>query len=175
MVAPGSLLAPDDIAHVIQVALAPAFLLTALATLLNVFSTRLGRVADRVDDAAASLQKADADEAAHLSRQLSYLRRRSFMLDVAVVLASIGSIMTGIAVLTLFVGALRDAATASVLFGCFGVALVCTVAAIVAFLVEILMAGRRVRDEVDRRTIEASDREAGEADAPYRESRSSRF
>ena len=76
--------APDDIAHVIQVALAPAFLLTALATLLNVFSTRLGRVADKVDAAAAGLRTADADEAVRLSRQLSYLRRRSFVLDVAV-------------------------------------------------------------------------------------------
>jgi hypothetical protein len=174
MVASGSLLAPDDIAHVIQIALAPAFLLTALATLLNVFSTRLGRVADRVDDAADRLQKADADEAAHLSYQLAYLRQRSFMLDVAVVLASFGSIMTGIAVLTLFVGALRDAATASVLFGCFGVALVCTVAAIVAFLIEILMAGRRVRDEVDRQTVEASDREAGGPEIPHRSPRPGR-
>lgn len=30
---------PESIAHIIQVALAPAFLLSALATLLNVFST----------------------------------------------------------------------------------------------------------------------------------------
>jgi len=149
--------APDDIAHVIQIALAPAFLLTALATLLNVFSTRLGRVADKVDAAPSRLHGVGADEAEHLARQLSYLRRRSFVLDVAVVLASIGGIMTGIAVLTLYVGALRDAATASILFGCFGVALVCTVAAITAFLTEILMAGRGVRDEVDRQTRHAAE------------------
>ncbi|GEO99569.1 DUF2721 domain-containing protein [Methylobacterium haplocladii] len=150
--------APDDIAHVIQVALAPAFLLTALATLLNVFSTRLGRVADKVDAAAAGLRGADPAEAGRLSQQLSYLRRRSFVLDVAVVLASGGGVATGIAVLTLFVGALRDAATASVLFGCFGMALVCTVAAIGAFLVEILMAGRGIRVEVDRQQDHAAER-----------------
>lgn len=156
MPAPTPPVAPDDIAHVIQIALAPAFLLTALATLLNVFSTRLGRVADKVDAASTRLWGASPDEALRLSRQLSYLRRRSFVLDGAVVLASAGGIMTGIAVLTLFVGALRDAATASVLFGCFGVALVCTVAAIAAFLTEILMAGRGVRDEVDRQTRHAT-------------------
>ncbi|KQP30654.1 hypothetical protein ASF49_13770 [Methylobacterium sp. Leaf104] len=152
--------APDDIAHVIQIALAPAFLLTALATLLNVFSTRLGRVADKVDAAAAGLRTADAHEAVRLSRQLSYLRRRSFVLDGAVVLACTGAVMTGIAVLTLFVGALRDAATASILFACFGIALVCTVVAVVAFLVEILMAGRGIRDEVDRQQEHAEDRGA---------------
>ena len=150
--------APEDIAHVIQIALAPAFLLSALATLLNVFSTRLGRVADKVDAAAARLRSADSDETARLSRQLAFLRRRSFLLDGAVVLASAAGAMTGIAVLTLFVGALRDAATASVLFGCFGIALVCTVAAIAAFLAEILLAGRGIRDEVERQQDHAADR-----------------
>jgi uncharacterized membrane protein YdbT with pleckstrin-like domain len=154
---PASAVAPDDIAHIIQVSLAPAFLLTALATLLNVFSTRLGRVADKVDATAASVRNADPHEAGRLSRQLSFLRRRSFILDVAVVLASSGAVMTGIAVLTLFVGALRDAATASVLFACFGLALLCTVAAIGAFLVEILMAGRGIRDEVDRQQADAEE------------------
>nr|USU31225.1 DUF2721 domain-containing protein [Methylobacterium sp. OTU13CASTA1] len=159
MLAQTSPTAPDDIAHVIQIALAPAFLLTALATLLNVFSTRLGRVADKVDAASSHLRGAGPNEAGRLARQLSYLRRRSFVLDVAVVLASIGGIMTGLAVLTLYVGALRDAATASILFGCFGVALISTVAAIAAFLSEILMAGRGVRDEVDRQTRHATDLE----------------
>lgn len=49
----------DSIAHNIQVALAPAFLLSALATLLNVFSARLGRVADKVDEASQSLNGID--------------------------------------------------------------------------------------------------------------------
>ncbi|SFG84763.1 DUF2721 domain-containing protein [Methylobacterium gossipiicola] len=150
-------LAPSDIAHIIQTALAPAFLLTALATLLNVFSTRLGRVADKVDAASSRLQGAGPEETRRVSRQLAYLRRRSFVLDAAVVLASAGAIMTGVAVLTLYVGTLREATTATLLFGCFGVALVCTIAAIAAFLCEILMAGRGVRDEVDRTTLQAAD------------------
>ncbi len=161
MPSPPPLLALDDIAHIIQVALAPAFLLSALATLLNVFSTRLGRVADKVDASKLELRTANPDEADRLSRRLSFLRARSFVLDVAVVLASAGGIMTGVAVLALFVGALRDTATASVLFGCFGIALVCTVAAIAAFLVEILMAGHGVREEVDRQKGHAENRKSG--------------
>jgi len=65
---------PDSIAHIIQVALAPAFLLSALATLLNVFSTRLGRVADKVDALSASLPGADEAARATLARRLAYLR-----------------------------------------------------------------------------------------------------
>ncbi|ACB82785.1 conserved hypothetical protein [Methylorubrum populi BJ001] len=150
--APGD---PDSIAHIIQVALAPAFLLSALATLLNVFSTRLGRVADKVDALSATLPGADGEARATLDRRLAYLRRRSLLLDLAVVLASLGGVMTGAAVLTLFVGALRDASAASVLFACFGFALVCTILAILAFLAEILLAGRGVRLEVERKRDKA--------------------
>lgn len=38
--------AVDSVAHVIRVALTPAFLLSGIGTLLNVFNTRLGRVFD---------------------------------------------------------------------------------------------------------------------------------
>ena len=38
----------DLVAHVIQVALTPVFLLSGIATLMNVFSTRLARVADLI-------------------------------------------------------------------------------------------------------------------------------
>jgi len=39
----------ESVAHVIQVALTPVFLLSGIASLLSVLSTRLARVADRVD------------------------------------------------------------------------------------------------------------------------------
>src|SRR5258707_7737770 len=46
-----------SVTRVIQLALTPVFLLTAVAALLNVFSTRLGRVADRVDLLSVDLQR----------------------------------------------------------------------------------------------------------------------
>ena len=64
--------------RVIQLALTPVFLLTAVAALLNVFSTRLGRVADRVDLLSADLQRGSADTE-FLSAQLGFLRRRSLI------------------------------------------------------------------------------------------------
>ena len=36
-----------DISHVIQLAIAPVFLLTAVATMINAMNTRLGRIVDR--------------------------------------------------------------------------------------------------------------------------------
>jgi hypothetical protein len=139
----------SSVTRVIQLALTPVFLLTAVAALLNVFSTRLGRVADRVDLLSADLQRGAADME-FLSAQLDFLRRRSLILDVAVVLATIGGAATCAAVLVLFLGALHNAdvivkVLRAILFGLFGGAIVFTIAALVTFLIEMIMAGRGLR------------------------------
>jgi hypothetical protein len=155
----------DVVAHIIQVALTPVFLLSGIATLLNVFSTRLARVADRVETVAKALACADAGQADELEAQLLRLHRRSLALDIAVVVAAIGGAATCGAVLVLFVGAVWEEAVAWALFGLFGLAVVCALGAIAAFTVEMLLAGTGVREEVaqSRRTLAAD--EAGEAEA----------
>lgn len=141
----------DLVAHIIQVALTPIFLLSGIATLLNVFSTRLARVADRADQITKAIEEADIDENADLVRQLLHLRRRSIALDAAVLLGAIGAAATCASVFTLFVGALRNSTVASVLFTTFGVAIACTISAIAAYTAEMLMAGSGVRAEMAKR------------------------
>jgi uncharacterized membrane-anchored protein len=141
----------DLVAHVIQVALTPIFLLSGIATLLNVFSTRLARVADRVDQITKAMEEAASDESVELARQLLHLRRRSIALDAAVVLGAIAAASTCASVFTLFVGALRNSTVASILFTTFGLAIACTISAIGAFTAEMLMAGSGVRAEVAAR------------------------
>jgi hypothetical protein len=140
----------DLVAHVIQVALTPIFLLSGIATLLNVFATRLARVADLVAQITKAMEQADPDKTADLARELLSLRRRSIALDAAVVLGAIAAATTCASVFTLFVGALRDSTVASVLFTTFGLAIICTISAIVAFTTEMMMAGSGVRAEVAR-------------------------
>ena len=100
----------DDVAHLIQVALTPVFLLTGIGTLINVFSTRLARVADQVDRIAQAVEEAEDTQKAAQQARLRSLRTRSVALDIAVILGAVGGAATCGAVLTLFVGALRDAA-----------------------------------------------------------------
>src|ERR1700712_4959004 len=126
-------------AHVVQLALTPIFLLTGLASLLNVFTTRLGRIADRVDRLAV-----DAPE--H-PQQLARLRLRSRALDLAVLLAALAGALTCCAALTLFLGALRNAGTGYILFTFFGSALICAVLALAAFGFETVLSGRSVREQ----------------------------
>jgi hypothetical protein len=137
-----------SVVHIIQVALTPVFLLSGVATLLNVFSTRLARVADQVDAVSKQAEGADPATAAMLSMRLSHLHRRSLALDAAVALGATAGALTCSTVLALFVGEASGLATAAILFVTFGLALVCTLAAIGAYAAEMLMASKRIRAEV---------------------------
>ena len=156
----------DSLTHVIQVALTPVFLLSAIAALLNVFSSRLVRVADQVDQISEKLQATDG-ETGGLTAQFAYLRKRSVALETAVVLGTLGATATCGAALALFVGALRNSAAVTMLFGLFGFALLCTILAITAFMVEMLMAGRGLRAEVSRKqqTVDEMDAAAPDCEA----------
>src|ERR1700681_557549 len=159
----------DTVAHIIQVALTPVFLLSGIATLLNVFSTRLARVADRVDAVSTAVDGAGPIEAKALSVQLAHLHRRSLLLDVAVVPGAVARAGTCAAVFALFVGALRDAAVATMLFTLFGLAVVCTLGAIGAFTAEMLMASFGIRNEVAQSRRAAPQTDVPEAAEPQHE------
>jgi hypothetical protein len=159
----------DTVAHIIQVALTPVFLLSGIATLLNVFSTRLARVADRVEAVSKAIEGADSDEAKALSAQLAHLHRRSLALDVAVVLGAIGGAATCGAVLVLFVGALRESTVATYLFLLFGIAVGCALGAIIAFTAEMLMASLGIRNEVAEGQRSAIQTDVPEAAEPQHE------
>lgn len=134
----------EAVAHVVQLALAPVFLLSATATLLNVFSARLARVADRVHSLSRETKDPIRDEL------LAVLRRRSHVLDVAVVLSALSGGLTCLAVLDLFLGEVLGTTAARLLFLSFGGAIVLTIAALGAFVVEMLLAARILRLTVAR-------------------------
>jgi Protein of unknown function (DUF2721) len=106
------------------------------------------RVSDRVDALSEKLEDAEPTERARLQERLTYLRRRSQVLDAAVMLGTLGGAATCLAALFLFVGTLREETGVGVLFVSFGLALLFTVGALAAFLIEMLLASRGIRDRV---------------------------
>ena len=84
--------AMGDIAHVIQLAIAPVFLLTAVGTLLNVLVNRLGRSVDRRRTLVATLPKLDAALAANAQGELEYVHRRVRLIYTAILLAVVAAI-----------------------------------------------------------------------------------
>jgi hypothetical protein len=138
----------DSAAHIVQLALTPVFLLSGVAALLNVFATRLGRISDHVDKLVAD----PGDPAPDVRAKLHYLRIRSGLLDVAVVLAASAGALTCAAALVLFLGAVRDSSAGAALFILFGGAIVLTTCALTAFVLEVLLAGIGIRRMAERRT-----------------------
>ncbi|MHB8286364.1 MAG: DUF2721 domain-containing protein [Caulobacteraceae bacterium] len=131
--------------HVVQLALTPVFLLSGVAALVNVFSTRLGRVSDQAD-------KLAEQDKSHPDRpiKLKLLRWRSRALDCAVVLAALAGALTCGAALVLFLGSIRGSAGASLLFVLFGGAIVFTMAALACFVLEMILAAQGIRRLLDR-------------------------
>lgn len=140
--------AVDSVAHIIQVALTPVFLLSGIGTLLNVFNTRLGRVSDHREHVADLLLGEDGEiEQARLRAHLVRLRRRTIVMDASVVLGAVGGASTCGAAFVLFLGSMRNTAIASWLFTLFGLALGCTACALIAFLVDSVLAWQGLHRE----------------------------
>ena len=138
----------DSTTHIIQVALTPVFLLSGIGTLLNVFNTRLARVADHSEHA-ADLLEADPDrpEAPRLHRQLRRLRHRTVALDLSIALSALGGATICSAVFALFIGAVHSTTTSNVLLSLFGLALVFTIGALAAFVADTLLAWHGLRSD----------------------------
>lgn len=127
----------NDLASIVQTALAPVFLLAGTAGFVGVYEIRLGRVSDRVN----AIQE-KAERGAVRRDQLEYLRRRTLALEVAVALGTFAAICTGWAILNLLAGALQFGFREENLFWFFGGAIVSLIGSLVAFLLEMLIAGR---------------------------------
>ena len=133
--------AVDSVAHVIQVALTPVFLLSGIGALLNVFNTRLSRVSDHREHVAEMLRgELDGGQAALLQSHAARLWRRTNVLDASVILGAAGGASTCGAAFVLFLGSMRDTSIASWLFVLFGLALGCTACALMAFVIDSLLA-----------------------------------
>ncbi len=138
----------DTVAHVIQVALTPVFMLSGVGTLLNLFNTRLTRVSDHLEQVSEAVADEQDDERrALMHRHLVRLHRRTLMLDAAIVLGAVGGAATCGAALALFLGSVRNGAASSWLVVLFGIALLCTMSALAGFIGDSVLAWHGLRME----------------------------
>ena len=99
-----------DITHVIQLAVAPVFLLTAIGTLIAVLNIRLGRNIDRrrlmEEELRGSTEDKQTDEQRARRRELRLLARRVRLIYFAMLSAGLGALLVCLVVAGSFVGAL---------------------------------------------------------------------
>jgi len=140
----------ERIAHLIQVAIAPVFLLNGLGILLNVLTGRLARVVDRVRITGNLIrQNVDATRGPQLLRELGYLRRRLKIINAAIALVATSAFLTCCAILALFLGGLSRTTLAQLTVGLFAAAVVTVIAALAVFLAEVRISGLAMATETE--------------------------
>lgn len=138
-------MAPDtlDITHVIQLAIAPVFLLSSLGTFLAVLSTRLGRIVDRSRLLITRLETAQEDERrTAISAELTLGRHRRRIVNFAITAATVAALLICLLIAVAFFGALLGWATNSVVAVLFVLAMGAYISSLVSFLREVLLASR---------------------------------
>ena len=93
----------SDIARAIQLALAPAFLLSGIVGLLNVMVVRLARVVDRGKALTERPVAVESSERDSIHRELQSLERRRHLTGVAITAATIASLLLCVVIALLFV------------------------------------------------------------------------
>ena len=131
----------DTVASVIDIAVAPVFLLAGISGLLMVLTNRLGRTIDR----SRSLQATEAEVRSPqhrqtLRREMANLLRRMHLNHFAIGMAVLSAILVCLVVVTLFLGSLLQLNVSSVIAGLFIVCMVILSLSFCAFLLEILVA-----------------------------------
>ena len=140
-----SILHIPSIAQVIQLAVAPVFLLTGVGATLNVFASRIGRIIDRARVMEEQLTKATPELATELHGRLAVLSKRARLVHRAIGLSVTSGILVSFVVAALFVSAALTIDLAFPIAAAFVAALLCLASASIYFLREVIIATESLR------------------------------
>ena len=128
------------IAHVIQLSIAPVFLLTAVGAMLGVLSNRLSRAVDRARALEFRAKTAPDDEKNILRQLLTVLDRRIRMIYQAMVLCAVCALLICSVIVTAFASTLAGTVLAVPIAVLFVAAMLAFIGALLLFLREVHLA-----------------------------------
>ncbi|HXI78372.1 MAG TPA: DUF2721 domain-containing protein [Steroidobacteraceae bacterium] len=130
-----------DIAHLIQIALTPIFLISAIGVTLNVLTSRLARIVDRARAMEDILRRPDhAHDGRNLHAALDVLARRARYINAAITLITLSALFIALVVVMLFVNAFLRWDLSAFIACMFILSMLALAAALTAFLIEVRIA-----------------------------------
>ncbi len=132
----------DTIAHGIQLAVAPVFLLTAVAGMIGVVANRLARIIDRARVVEAGLKDPHVRDQAPAWKELRELRKRGLLANSSIGLLTLCSFLIGGTIVLLFLGETIDLPMLRLSIVSFLAGLTCFMLALACFFAETLIATR---------------------------------
>lgn len=136
---PVDLHAPE-IAGVIQLALAPVFVLTALAGLIGALNARLGRAVDRRRDLEGRLPRMPAEEKPSALAELGVIERRIRFVYLAILFAVVSGLFICLLIAGAFFGAFVAVDLSRTIAAMFVCAMLALIVCLLLFLREIFLA-----------------------------------
>jgi hypothetical protein len=137
--------AASAIAQVIQLAVAPVFLLTGVGAILNVLTQRLARIIDRARDLEGRLSLASDSEKGSYFGQLDVLRRRARLANWALSQCTTSAFLVCTIIVVLFLEAFLSLNRAGVIALLFISAMLSLIAGLLIFLREVFLATASLR------------------------------
>lgn len=128
-----------DIAHVIQLVIAPVFMLTAIGTVINVLAGRLGRAVDRRRVLVAALPKLDAGVADIAQAEIAFEIRRIRLIYIAISMSVASGLFVCLLIALAFIDAFVAMDFAKLVAALFILAMVALIASLTIFLREIFL------------------------------------
>ena len=130
----------NAISHGIQLAIAPVFMLTAVAALIGALATRLSRIIDRARDLDERLEARTIANRAAAHWELQRLKLRGRVVNWAVGLLTLSGTLIGVTVVALFLGETSLPRTGPLVPWSFLGGVTSFLLALLCFLVETLLA-----------------------------------
>ena len=129
-----------EIAGVIQLAVAPVFMLTAVGTIIAALNMRLGRAVDRRRDLEERLHVMSAEEIPSARDELDTIARRIRFVYLSILFAVISGLFVCLLIAGAFVGAFVKTDISTTLSGLFVLAVLALIVSLLLFLREIFLA-----------------------------------
>jgi hypothetical protein len=134
-----------DIAHTIQLAVAPVFLLAGIGQFLNVLIGRLNRVVDRARLLAAEFTPVSHPKHALQVWELRLLDRRILLASIATYLCAASAVLVSLVVAGLFIAELAHLKFGNIMALGFILAMILLIAGLIFFLFEVQIAYRGIK------------------------------
>ena len=140
----------NQITHVITLAIAPVFLLTAVGTLMGVLVNRLARIVDRIRVLEELLHELGLDELLPAREELDNLRQRLRLIYFAVASAVFCALFVGLLIIVAFIDAFMSVNLATIVGVLFIMAMLAFIGSLVVFLREIFLAVANTRKSIPK-------------------------
>lgn len=134
-----------DVAHAIQLALAPVFLLTGIGAILNVMAGRLARIIDRGRQLTEHPVPQDLQPGETLQVELQSLERRRHLTSVAITASTLSALLVCLVIAALFLEVLLQIELKWLVGTLFTGSAVALVVGLTYFLREVHLAMQTVR------------------------------